>query len=219
MELPHVGKNCALPSCNQLDFLPHHCSHCQSYFCEEHKDITQHKCSKVPSFFNKQSELCPICERSVMYVLNEDINITMEKHMNSSACVKKKKLICPIEGCKEKLYSSNQYECGKCQTVLCLKHRHMVHRCEEIRRSRYQPLGKQKSNNRTFMLNASKRKEKKSGDGGVTATRNSMLAYSTCPDCQKTFPHRAARLAHRCTSKSSTNGRMNKVSSSSCAVS
>ena len=38
MELPHLGRNCALSSCNQLDFLPHLCSCCHLYFCEEHKD-------------------------------------------------------------------------------------------------------------------------------------------------------------------------------------
>ena len=135
MELPHLGRNCALPSCNRLGFLPHQCSHCLSYFCEEHK--LEHSCTettRVPSL-NRKSELCPICERSVVYVPNEDINITMEKHMNNpNECVKKEKLKCPIEGCKEKLFSSNQFECVKCKTVLCLKHRHMEHKCEEIRR-------------------------------------------------------------------------------------
>ena len=163
MELPHLGRNCALPSCNRLDFLPHQCSRCLSYFCEEHK--LEHSCTettRVPSL-NRKSELCPICERSVVYVPNEDINITMEKHMNNpNECVKKEKLKCPIEGCKEKLFSSNQFECVKCKTVLCLKHRHMEHKCEEIRRSRYQPLGKQKTSNSAglFMLHGSKKKKR-----------------------------------------------------------
>jgi hypothetical protein len=81
------------------------------YFCEEHKDKDEHDCTgiEVPSaHLNKQSELCPKCEKSVVYVLNEDINVTMEKHMNSNSCVKKKKLTCPIEGCKEKRYTTNQ---------------------------------------------------------------------------------------------------------------
>ena len=218
MELPHLGRNCALSSCNQLDFLPHRCSCCHLYFCEEHKDKIEHDCTgiEVPSAQNKQSELCPICEKSIVYVLNEDINVTMEKHMNSNFCVKKKKLTCPIEGCKEKIYASNQYECMKCQTVLCLAHRHEEHRCEEIRRSRYQPLGKQKTRNSgMFMLHASKKREKKGG-GGVTLTssRSSALPSATCEACHKTFPHRAALLAHRCSSK-----KKGSSSGNSCAVS
>ena len=217
MELPHLGRNCALSSCNQLDFLPHRCSCCHLYFCEEHKDKVEHDCTgmEVPSaHLNKQSELCPICEKSVVYVLNEDINVTMEKHMNSNSCVIKKKLTCPIEGCKEKIYASNQYECMKCQTVLCLAHRHEEHRCEEIRRSRYQPLGKQKTRNSgMFMRHASKKREKKGG-GGVTSSRSSVLPSATCEACHKTFPHRAALLAHRCSSK-----KKGSSSGNSCAVS
>jgi len=218
MELPHLGRNCALPSCNRLDFLPHQCSRCLSYFCEEHK--LEHSCTettRVPSL-NRKSELCPICERSVVYVPNEDINITMEKHMNNpNECVKKEKLKCPIEGCKEKLFSSNQFECVKCKTVLCLKHRHMEHKCEEIRRSRYQPLGKQKTSNSAglFMLHGSKKKKEKTN--GVSSPSLSTLP-STCDKCHQTFPHRAAKLAHRCySSKNNTNSRKHK--SSSCAVS
>eukprot|EP00051_Salpingoeca_urceolata_P008533 m.106827 g.106827 ORF g.106827 m.106827 type:complete len:271 (-) comp15804_c0_seq1:136-948(-) len=45
MELPHLGAQCSMPSCKQLDFLPVKCSACQKSFCAKHGSRTSHGCS------------------------------------------------------------------------------------------------------------------------------------------------------------------------------
>lgn len=54
MELPELGKHCALDKCNKLDFLSFECSHCHLIFCKEHYLPDYHSCtqcdkSEIPS--------------------------------------------------------------------------------------------------------------------------------------------------------------------------
>jgi hypothetical protein len=45
MELPELGKRCALLECKQLDFLPFRCAHCELIFCKDHYMIGKHTCT------------------------------------------------------------------------------------------------------------------------------------------------------------------------------
>lgn len=47
MEFPEVGKRCAVEDCEQLDFLPIPCDHCQLLFCKEHYHTASHKCRNL----------------------------------------------------------------------------------------------------------------------------------------------------------------------------
>lgn len=48
MELPEVGGNCRVPSCQQLDFLPFRCPHCNLSYCPVHRHAGAHSCSGDP---------------------------------------------------------------------------------------------------------------------------------------------------------------------------
>ncbi|CAL1530655.1 unnamed protein product [Lymnaea stagnalis] len=45
MELPQIGTNCEVDSCNQLDFLPFQCNGCGKTFCLHHRARDQHSCT------------------------------------------------------------------------------------------------------------------------------------------------------------------------------
>lgn len=124
MELPGLGSNCAFPGCGQLDFLPFHCKACDEYFCLEHR--SSHRCATASG--ESTCVICPLCACSVKYVEGENINVTFERHTQTTCDPSKytrtaKKSRCPVPGCKEKLTSVNTYKCKDCGTSVCLKHR------------------------------------------------------------------------------------------------
>ncbi|XP_059488090.1 AN1-type zinc finger protein 1-like [Neocloeon triangulifer] len=47
-ELPNLGRHCGWSLCQQLDFLPLECRHCQLTFCKEHLPFASHACAKKP---------------------------------------------------------------------------------------------------------------------------------------------------------------------------
>ena len=49
MELPEIGKQCALEICNQLDFLPVKCNNCSKTFCKDHSSLDGHNCECLKS--------------------------------------------------------------------------------------------------------------------------------------------------------------------------
>ncbi|KAK0040821.1 AN1-type zinc finger protein 1 [Biomphalaria pfeifferi] len=69
MELPHLGANCNVESCNQLDFLPFQCDGCGKIFCQHHRSRDQHNCTapeiQLPEFKGEKSYACSIkeCQR------------------------------------------------------------------------------------------------------------------------------------------------------------
>ncbi|CAG5134576.1 unnamed protein product [Candidula unifasciata] len=69
MELPHLGKNCSFPSCNQLDFLPFQCDGCGQTFCLQHRSRDQHTCivepERIPTSHASEKYSCsvPYCEK------------------------------------------------------------------------------------------------------------------------------------------------------------
>ncbi|BFZ19474.1 hypothetical protein BsWGS_22513 [Bradybaena similaris] len=69
MELPHIGKTCSLPTCNQLDFLPFQCDGCGKTFCLQHRSRDQHACTvepqREPTSHSSERYSCsvPSCEK------------------------------------------------------------------------------------------------------------------------------------------------------------
>jgi AN1-type zinc finger protein 1 len=47
-ELPTIGRHCGWQACQQLDFLPLECKHCQLTFCKDHLPFSSHSCPKRP---------------------------------------------------------------------------------------------------------------------------------------------------------------------------
>ena len=44
MELPDLGKQCEVPSCKELDFLPIQCKFCDKIFCKKCASLVAHNC-------------------------------------------------------------------------------------------------------------------------------------------------------------------------------
>jgi len=67
----NIGKHCAVPDCNRLDFLPFPCPGCELIFCLVHKTQEEHTCSEkdakpdLPEFTGEKSHACCYgnCER------------------------------------------------------------------------------------------------------------------------------------------------------------
>lgn len=56
-----IGSKCALPQCQQHDFLPFTCEACKSTFCLEHRTRESHNCAAVtkePAVF-----ICDVCKK------------------------------------------------------------------------------------------------------------------------------------------------------------
>lgn len=141
MEIPELGTNCAFAGCGQLDFLPFTCKGCGETFCLEHRSC--HGCQAGASS-DATCIVCPICACSVKYVEGEDINVTYERHMQTTCDPTKyakiaKKPRCPVPGCKEKLTSVNSFKCKDCRVEVCLKHRFPKdHQCGSLNEGRHQ---------------------------------------------------------------------------------
>lgn len=132
MELPHLGKNCALKQCNQLDFLPVKCDACDQVFCLRHYKYDTHGCEKAKNK-DVQVPVCPLCSQPVVSKRNElpDIAVSQHidqyckqndqvKHQNNKP--KTNLQACNFKSCKQKdlIY----LECKDCRSKFCIKHRH-----------------------------------------------------------------------------------------------
>lgn len=132
MELPHLGQNCALRECNQLDFLPVKCDACAQVFCLRHYKYDTHNCEKAK---NKdiQVPVCPLCSQPVNSKRNELPDIAVSQHIDQYCKqndkiknqIKKPKTnlqACDFKSCKQKdlIY----LECKDCRLKFCIKHRH-----------------------------------------------------------------------------------------------
>ncbi|KAF6259729.1 hypothetical protein COO60DRAFT_981515 [Scenedesmus sp. NREL 46B-D3] len=127
-DLLGIGQHCAMPDCNQLDFLPFKCDCCNKTYCLSHRTYTAHSCSKAGA---KTLDVlpCPICAKGIHLSAGDDPNLVFDRHVSSTECdpanyarvMKKKK--CPVPGCREKLTTINTYTCKSCKQTVCLKHR------------------------------------------------------------------------------------------------
>lgn len=120
------ARHCAVASCHQLDFLPFRCDACGQHFCQNHFAHASHNCPRAENS-SVQVLLCPLCHEAIRIKPDEDPNLTWERHFTQSCrqSVKEKKgpKRCPVPGCKEQLGLSNKFECQRCGTTVCLRHR------------------------------------------------------------------------------------------------
>ncbi|XP_073253782.1 AN1-type zinc finger protein 2B-like isoform X3 [Porites lutea] len=112
MEFPHLGTNCALTTCKQLDFLPLKCDACSKLFCKEHIKYTEHSCEnsykKVGEHIDRDCQSDPALAKRKAY-LNR----------------------CSLKGCKQK--ELIPVRCDSCRQNFCLKHRHeQDHNCSAV---------------------------------------------------------------------------------------
>lgn len=111
MELPDVGKHCAISTCKLLDFLPFVCSQCGNTFCLEHRSFEAHNCTST------KVEEAQIEEKA------------SEVLVNATA----RKLKCAIMQCKETEYV--RIICPECKQNFCLKHRSPSdHNCTSLQK-------------------------------------------------------------------------------------
>lgn len=105
MELPNIGKQCGLSTCNQLDFLPFVCDLCKSVYCKDHMGPSQHQCAELKD------------------------NVLTEKPTSTSIVSFK----CSENDCKA--LDQVEMLCQKCARHFCVCHRfHECHQIETSRR-------------------------------------------------------------------------------------
>lgn len=134
MELPHLGRNCALRECNQLDFLPVKCDACLEVFCVRHYQYESHNCRKAQNR-DVQVPACPLCSEPVVGKRNELPDVAVSQHIDqfcrqNEALVKNRRLsrpktnlqACTFRSCKQK--DLIFLECTDCRAKFCIKHRH-----------------------------------------------------------------------------------------------
>lgn len=126
--LSDTGAHCSIPECRQRDFLPFTCDQCSQVFCLDHFRYASHGCPSAGGRDNRVL-VCPLCEKGVRLVPEEDPNLTWDRHVREG-CVPTaraqgaaKKAKCPVPGCKELLTSSGSVCCGRCGLRTCLRHR------------------------------------------------------------------------------------------------
>lgn len=141
MELPHLGKNCALKQCNQLDFLPVKCDACFETFCLEHYQYDKHTCEKARNK-NVQVPVCPLCSEPVPAGRgqgNLSPDVVVSQHIDQY-CTQNNLMKQPPQKPKSNLQSCNfksckqkdliYLECLDCKSKFCIKHRHPTdHQC------------------------------------------------------------------------------------------
>lgn len=142
-ELHHVGKQCAEPSCRQLDFLPTPCPYCRLVFCQTHYSLKEssnaktlpqdkgHNCSQSHSrVVDRKALTCPLCSQvvPVSRVNGQDPNDAVNKHIDAG-CPKEQgsstgpafSNICSLKGCSKK--ELVPIVCPECTLKYCIRHR------------------------------------------------------------------------------------------------
>ncbi|KAF4669890.1 AN1-type zinc finger protein 2A [Perkinsus chesapeaki] len=181
-----LGAHCAEPYCHQQDFLPFECDRCHKEFCLDHRTYEAHNCPYLNSTaYNKQQVIiCPLCRASIHLLSGETENEAFQRHSNSTECRpenynKPRLQKCPVEGCRERLTEVNSYECPKCHTKICLKHRYEdAHPCEEWRA---------RGPSKLFKRNSGKPGSKKSAvvaSSGSKAGSNGRSSQWRCRKCR-----------------------------------
>ena len=148
-----IGRQCAVKSCRQLDFMPFTCDACHEVYCLEHRQYQSHACAKAGQK-ETTAIVCPLCARAIKLSPKEDPNVAFERHTaevcqdlvylacnyiwlswlaSHEVCLQAcdpqnyakvhRKARCPCPGCREKLTTINTYRCKHCALEVCLKHR------------------------------------------------------------------------------------------------
>ena len=124
-----IGKQCSLPTCLLVDFLPFKCQHCEHSFCQEHFLVSAHNCPDYDeSKYNRIAPSCmcfhfmgvhlltlptgPLCNTPVAVRPGQDPNVRMEEHFTKDCSVITGKSgkartmpVCARGGCKKVLFS------------------------------------------------------------------------------------------------------------------
>ena len=74
-----IGRNCAVKSCRQLDFLPFTCDACHEVYCLEHRQYQSHSCTKAGQK-ETTAIVCPLCAKAIKLSPDEDPNVAFERH-------------------------------------------------------------------------------------------------------------------------------------------
>ncbi|KAJ1911363.1 hypothetical protein IWQ60_010178 [Tieghemiomyces parasiticus] len=135
MALLDVGRQCALPECRQLDFLPFRCQFCHEDYCESHWKVTGHDCPQKEQVKDVRVPVCPLCQKPVPVRRGDDPNLRVEQHIanncadpGTSVSAPAYRSACYYPACKAKVLVATR--CAKCQEQFCLKHRFETdHKC------------------------------------------------------------------------------------------
>lgn len=116
----NIGQHCQHVSCQRLDFLPFKCDYCKKYFCQYHREPSNHNCNDYLDYLDN-------------YVI---------KGTESKSKYQK---TCSHETC-DKTGISNINECLRCGKYYCLEHRFPeLHGCGDIDQK---PINPKKKKNR-----------------------------------------------------------------------
>lgn len=137
MEFDYVGKHCALPTCNQRDYLPFKCNYCQRDYCLEHRLYACHGCEGAESKDITSTD-CPMCANSIRFSKSQDPNLVWEEHYTHHCTQQPKKKTskkCARGDCRAILGPSNAFSCPKCRQEVCITHRFAEdHNCAQALR-------------------------------------------------------------------------------------
>ena len=167
MEILDKGKHCQEENCHQLDFLPIQCKACKKSFCAQHSKAENHNC-KESSKLNFKIPVCQICNKTIEFERNKDLNACLDEHMqkcyikylnnmdpyksnNNDLKVKSENdsKKCQFKKCKTS--EIFRFKCDSCQLTFCTKHRvPEIHKCEAVKLN--QP-SKSNLNQATSLLN------------------------------------------------------------------
>ncbi|CAG8462080.1 2244_t:CDS:2 [Paraglomus brasilianum] len=135
MELPDVGRQCADPSCRQLDYLPTKCTYCKKHYCQEHSKPEAHMCPDAPKGDGARVPTCPKCGAPIPVAKGENPNIRIERHIASGCSPVPKSTsqksfnACSYASCKTRV--AVRLICNSCNKNYCIAHRHEAdHKCQ-----------------------------------------------------------------------------------------
>jgi len=128
MEFPHVGLQCQVDSCNQLDYLYYKCSGCHKILCHLHHLSANHDCPNPP-IKDEYVICCPLCRAPLPGKKDEDPNIRVDAHIAMGCPSQKREAkVCGAAGCKKKI--PVPFTCPSCSRDFCVSHRfESDHKC------------------------------------------------------------------------------------------
>lgn len=88
-----IGQHCSLQECHQRDFMPFECQYCGDRFCGKHRRPDDHKCPVGTGDMNsKYIIICPICEKRIEMMSQDNPDKIWEYHSTSGDCEKEQKV-------------------------------------------------------------------------------------------------------------------------------
>lgn len=118
------GKHCSFDECKQFDFLPFECEACHKTYCLQHRLQKDHKCTEQYNDKLNVIPKCPICNQFIDLNINDDINLQVNRHIDSQCkdfvLVENKKPACGYSKCKA---MKAPIECKECHKFFCPQHR------------------------------------------------------------------------------------------------